>query len=1232
MLGDYTFGKKYPKMHPRELEVFGTLKEVTGFISIQANHHDFTNLSFFRNLEVIGGRETTHFFSALYIAKTSLRSLNLRSLKRIRAGKVYILENSELCFASQVNWQKLIKGDLNSTVLLQNNKNLSECSALDRVCHPECSPDGCWGAGPAQCMACRNYRLGEECVNSCGSWSYEKSPGECGLCHEQCVGGCSGPKASDCHSCANVRNGPYCLPQCPDDKYDYRGTCRPCHPNCVGGCRGPQNNIGLRGCNSCSLVLINPESSVGQCLGPQEECPARHFAKPIKGHDSTNFPPSLHGTTACSPCHENCQSCSAAGVHRSVCVCRHYLRAEQCESRCPDNHYTTGTNCLKCSDECASGCRGPGPANCTSCRNYRLYAKLPPDNSTAFNCTNTCPAEAPYKLFQQDSLDPYCTPDSTIYLKKNDHFSIIFATIGSVMGVLTIVVAVAVAVVCRRNRAKEKANKILMNMMPSDDNEPLKPSNIKPNLAKLRIVKEAELRKGGVMGNGAFGIVYKGVWMPEDGDNVKIPVAIKVLREGNNVSREILEEAYIMASVDHPNLLSLLAVCMTTQIMMVTQLMPLGCLLDYVRTNSDKIGSKPLLSWCMQIARGMAYLEEHHLVHRDLAARNVLVQTPTCVKITDFGLAKLLDNEDEYKAAGGKMPIKWLALECIQHRIFTHKSDVWAFGVTVWEILSYGGRPYDKCSARDVPELLENGERLAQPLICSCEVYLLMLRCWTLEADGRPTFQELTDEFGRMAREPGRFLAVPKDRQMRLPSYSPQLESELIQSLASAFGSEDMVLTPFEEYLQPKYGVVAPSGGDTSEPITPVEKQQQAGMFVEGSSDSCFDDSSPSSANTQPPPGYGWDMPLRMYEDDYLVPQEKHPHYIGLDSPVGTRNATEYYEHLKKHGGKGPSSYPAAMDNPEYHVMNRRNTQALAAIAQNANILKIKPVVTGQAPPRNYHDLSSLPISHASNPSSTNSNRRKRSQRSSLTTSNPNTPTEGNFPSNLFNDPNISGLPKPLQSTNPFHSGNYSNNSNSGNYSNNSKPSTPTDTSFPNMTSFRTNELRPLSSLHNPPPNMGVSPSSLHSPPQNMGVPLSSLPPQNIGVPLMPNHSRISSRCSANSAKPAGNGHQFTWNNHTDLKNSFNNQNNSNYQFVNGLPTPNQSNEFLSQLIPPNTIHSQSGVPDGHPHGLPSGPQSGPMDHPTGLPSGPHSDPHYDLHNQNARLNGRPSSRSETTV
>lgn len=245
-----------------------------------------------------------------------------------------------------------------------------------------------------------------------------------------------------------------------------------------------------------------------------------------------------------------------------------------------------------------------------------------------------------------------------------------------------------------------------------------------------------------------------------------------------------------------------------------------------------QIGSKPLLNWCTQIARGMHYLEERRLVHRDLAARNVLVQTPNSVKITDFGLAKLLDyNEDEYKAAGGKMPIKWLALECIQHRIFTHKSDVWAFGVTVWEILTYGGRPYEEIPAREVPDLLEKGERLPQPSICTIDVYMLMIRCWMLDAESRPSFRELSEEFAKMSRDPGRFLVIQGDKLMRLPSYTPQDERELIRSLSSAIEGEG-VLMAAEEYLQPKHGagpgVVLPpptsSSTSASEPATPVKK------------------------------------------------------------------------------------------------------------------------------------------------------------------------------------------------------------------------------------------------------------------------------------------------------------------------------------------------------------------------------------------------------------------------
>lgn len=117
----------------------------------------------------------------------------------------------------------------------------------------------------------------------------------------------------------------------------------------------------------------------------------------------------------------------------------------------------------------------------------------------------------------------------------------------------------------------------------------------------------------------------QGFWIPE-GENVKIPVAIKVLQDGTspNQNKELLEEARVMASVEHVCCIRILAVCMSAQMMLITQLMPLGCLLDYVRKNKEHIGSKVLLNWCTQIAKGMAYLEERGIVHRDLAARNVL--------------------------------------------------------------------------------------------------------------------------------------------------------------------------------------------------------------------------------------------------------------------------------------------------------------------------------------------------------------------------------------------------------------------------------------------------------------------------------------------------------------------------------------------------------------------------------------------------------------------------------
>ena len=419
-----------------------------------------------------------------------------------------------------------------------------------------------------------------------------------------------------------------------------------------------------------------------------------------------------------------------------------------------------------------------------------------------------------------------------------------------------------------------------------EDSEPLRPSNVGPNLSKLRIISQSSLRRGGLLGQGAFGKVYKGVWVPEEDPSSKIPVAIKVLMElnGSESNKEFLDEAYVMCTVDHPNLLRLHAVCMTNQMMLITQLMPLGCLLDYVRINKDKIGSKALLNWSTQIARGMAYLEALRLVHRDLAARNVLVQSPSVVKITDFGLAKLLDyDSDTYRAAGGKMPIKWLALECIRHRVFTSKSDVWAYGVTIWELLTYGARPYGEYAAKDVPDLIEQGRKLEQPKICSLEVYVTLVSCWFPDADSRPSFKSLENSFAEYARDPGRYLSIPGDKFMRLPAYSSQDEKDLIRNLAAVEGgSNPGAILETEEYLQPKSRLDKGSHEQLDFP-----KRYCSDPLKNG------DDETDTSREI----GIGnirLDLPLD--EDDYLMPQ--------------SQPTTGYMDLV------GPSQ--PAIDNPEY--------------------------------------------------------------------------------------------------------------------------------------------------------------------------------------------------------------------------------------------------------------------------------------------------------------------------
>jgi focal adhesion kinase 1 len=168
-----------------------------------------------------------------------------------------------------------------------------------------------------------------------------------------------------------------------------------------------------------------------------------------------------------------------------------------------------------------------------------------------------------------------------------------------------------------------------------------------------------------------------------------------------------------------------------------------GQLRNYLQTHRDLIELAILVSYCNQLSSAMDYLESKKYVHRDIAARNVLVVHHECVKLSDFGLSREVDDNVYLVASKCKLPIKWMAPESINFRKFTSRSDVWMFGVCMWEVFSYGARPYQNVRNVDVVRLIEERRVLDRPVGCPLEVFAVMLECWEYEPSRRPTFAQL---------------------------------------------------------------------------------------------------------------------------------------------------------------------------------------------------------------------------------------------------------------------------------------------------------------------------------------------------------------------------------------------------------------------------------------------------------------------------------------------------------
>ncbi|KAL3270281.1 hypothetical protein HHI36_009333 [Cryptolaemus montrouzieri] len=283
------------------------------------------------------------------------------------------------------------------------------------------------------------------------------------------------------------------------------------------------------------------------------------------------------------------------------------------------------------------------------------------------------------------------------------------------------------------------------------------------------------------LGEGEFGRVLRAKATNINGQSGISTVAVKTLKDDARETElnDLLSEYQLLKEVSHPNVIRLLGVCTTPggPIYMIIEYAELGSLRNYLRRSRNirisqiahtpdeqeartshydepkviQITPKEILSFAWQICNGMAYLSSVKLVHRDLAARNILLATDKVCKISDFGLTRDIYEDNAYfKRSKGRVPVKWMAPESLQDHIYTTKSDVWSFGILLWELVTLGASPYPGIAVQNLFHLLKQGYRMERPNNCSTKLYQMMRNCWELIPEKRPPFHEMAPVLEKM--------------------------------------------------------------------------------------------------------------------------------------------------------------------------------------------------------------------------------------------------------------------------------------------------------------------------------------------------------------------------------------------------------------------------------------------------------------------------------------------------
>ncbi|XP_034503353.1 fibroblast growth factor receptor 1 isoform X6 [Ailuropoda melanoleuca] len=338
---------------------------------------------------------------------------------------------------------------------------------------------------------------------------------------------------------------------------------------------------------------------------------------------------------------------------------------------------------------------------------------------------------------------------------------------------------------------------------------------------------------GKPLGEGCFGqvVLAEAIGLDKDKPNRVTKVAVKMLKSDATEKdlSDLISEMEMMKMIGkHKNIINLLGAC--TQdgpLYVIVEYASKGNLREYLQARrppgleycynpshnpEEQLSSKDLVSCAYQVARGMEYLASKKCIHRDLAARNVLVTEDNVMKIADFGLARDIHHIDYYKkTTNGRLPVKWMAPEALFDRIYTHQSDVWSFGVLLWEIFTLGGSPYPGVPVEELFKLLKEGHRMDKPSNCTNELYMMMRDCWHAVPSQRPTFKQLVEDLDRIvaltSNQEYLDLSVPLDQYS--PSFPDTRSSTCSSGEDSVFSHEPLP----EEPCLPRHPAQLANGG-----------------------------------------------------------------------------------------------------------------------------------------------------------------------------------------------------------------------------------------------------------------------------------------------------------------------------------------------------------------------------------------------------------------------------------